>query len=106
MYYVYMIECANGAYYTGYTTDIERRYQEHCAGSLKCKYTRSFPPVKLAAYWEIDSGLSDVLKIEAFIKKLTKIKKRLIISDASLLLAMLSEKEMLATVENNKIRIR
>ncbi len=74
-YFVYIIECHNGTLYTGYTTDIHRRYQEHCAGTAACKYTRSFPPKKLAAYWEFDVDLSTILKIEACIKKLSKHQK-------------------------------
>ena len=74
-----MLECSNGAFYTGYTTDLERRYREHQQGSAKCKYTRSFPPKKISASWKIDTDLSSILKIEAYIKKLsTKEKKRLV----------------------------
>lgn len=81
MYYIYILECSNGAYYTGYTTDLERRYSEHCAGSAKCKYTRAFPPVKIAVSWELDLDLSETLKIEAKIKKLTKQQKTLLIQN-------------------------
>ena len=74
MHFVYMIECMNGAYYTGYTTDIDRRYKEHEKGTLKCKYTRSFPPKKLIAKWEFDNK-SDALKFESKIKKFSKYEK-------------------------------
>lgn len=80
-YYIYILECINGAYYTGYTTDIERRYQEHQAGSAKCKYTRAFPPVRLAVCWRVESTLSDTLKIEHFIKKYTKRAKKELITN-------------------------
>lgn len=73
-YFVYILECNNGSYYTGYTTDIERRYQEHLKGSTKCKYTRSFPPKHIAASWRVDS-LSEALKLEKKIKTLTKAQK-------------------------------
>ena len=77
-YFVYILECVNGAYYTGYTTDMERRYREHCEGSEKCKYTRSFPPKRIAACWEVES-LSVALRLERAIKKLKKeLKKRLV----------------------------
>lgn len=66
-----MLECNNGNYYTGYTTDVTRRYQEHQAGSAKCKYTRAFPPKKIAAVWEFNNK-SDALRMEAQIKTLTK----------------------------------
>ena len=76
VYFVYILECSNGNYYTGYTTDLERRYQEHLQGSAKCKYTRSFPPRRIAAHWRIDTDLSGILKIEAAIKRLSKIEKK------------------------------
>lgn len=74
-YYLYILECSNGGYYTGYTNDINRRYQEHQQGSAKCKYTRSFPPRRIAALWEFDCTLSEILKLESAIKRLSKQKK-------------------------------
>ena len=71
-YTLYILECVNKSYYIGYTTDLQRRYQEHCEGSSKCKYTRSFPPKKIAASWALDHSLSTVLKIECAMKKLPK----------------------------------
>ncbi|WP_254864616.1 GIY-YIG nuclease family protein [Halovivax gelatinilyticus] len=41
---VYVLECADGTLYTGYTTDIDRRVDEHNAGD-GAKYTRSRTPV-------------------------------------------------------------
>lgn len=72
LYTIYIIECNNGTYYTGYTTDIERRYAEHVEGSVKCKYTRANPPKRLAVCWEFNTTLSDALRIENAIKKLSK----------------------------------
>ena len=71
-HFVYLIECQNGHFYTGYTTDVPRRYQEHVKGTVKSKYTRSFPPKRLAAYWHINGDKGDALKIEHKIKKLSK----------------------------------
>lgn len=89
-HYIYILACQNGAYYTGYTTDIDRRYQEHCAGTSKCKYTRAFPPKHIAACWLIHSAeLSDALKIERKIKKLTKQKKTRLILNPRALLALI-----------------
>lgn len=79
-YYIYILECSNGAFYTGYTTDIKRRYREHQQGTAKCKYTRSFPPVKISAYWQINTDIADALKIEHYIKKLSREKKLSLIS--------------------------
>ena len=84
-YFIYILECTNGALYTGYTTDIERRYREHQQGSAKCKYTRSFPPVKLSACWQIQADISSILKIERYIKALPRNnKKSLIVHPSSL----------------------
>lgn len=80
-YFIYILECSNGAYYTGYTTDMARRYQEHQKGTAKCKYTRSFPPVCVAACWEIECSLSEVLKIEHHIKAMTHKEKELFVRD-------------------------
>jgi putative endonuclease len=71
-YFIYILECSNGSYYTGYTTNIMRRFAEHCRGTAKCKYTRSFPPVRIAVCWQVQSYLSIVLGIEASIKKLSR----------------------------------
>ena len=105
VFYIYILECINGAYYTGYTIDIERRYQEHCLGSLKCKYTRSFPPVKLLAYWEMSFDLSNVLKIEALIKKLSKDAKKSIVNNPDLLQTKLCERNFMDDVVNHIKRI-
>ena len=46
MPYVYILECADGSLYTGWTTDIERRLAEHNSGK-GAKYTRARLPVRL-----------------------------------------------------------
>ena len=71
-YFLYIIECTNHSFYTGYTTNMERRYREHCQGSAKCKYTRSFPPKRLAACWQLDTSLSEILRLEKRLKQLSK----------------------------------
>lgn len=74
-YWVYILNCTNDTYYTGYTTDIKRRYQEHLAGSAKCKYTRSFKPLGIAQLWRISGDKTVAMQAENFIKKLPKHKK-------------------------------
>ena len=46
MHYVYVLECSDGTYYTGCTTDVDRRVDEHDAGE-GAKYTRGRTPVEL-----------------------------------------------------------
>lgn len=66
-YYCYMVRCANGAYYTGWTTDPARREAEHNAGR-GARYTRVFGPVRLV-YVEEVTDHSTALKREAQIKR-------------------------------------
>lgn len=91
MYFIYILECTNNSYYTGYTTDIYRRYQEHVKGTVKCKYTRSFPPLRLAACWKMSLTLSDILRLEKVIKKLSRAQKIALIQVPSILHAILYE---------------
>lgn len=45
-FWVYIVECSDGSYYTGYTPDLDRRIKLHNAGK-GAKYTRDRRPVKL-----------------------------------------------------------
>jgi putative endonuclease len=48
-WFVYMVRTARGALYTGITTDVERRFQEHQAGTLKgARSLRGKGPLELA----------------------------------------------------------
>ena len=51
--YVYILECSDGSYYTGSTTDLERRLEQHQIGE-GAKYTRSRRPIKLIYSEEYD----------------------------------------------------
>ena len=72
-WYVYMLRCADGSLYTGYTDDIHRRLLVHNTGK-GAKYTRSRLPVKLV-YREVCSDKSEALKREYAIKQLSKAEK-------------------------------
>jgi len=69
-YYVYLLECSDKTLYTGWTKNIKKRIQEHNNGMCGAKYTRTRRPIKLV-YMETYSTLSDVLKRESQIKKLS-----------------------------------
>ena len=73
VWYVYLIECADGSLYTGISTDVERRFQEHLAGK-GARYTRSHKPVRLVASRPVGSR-SEALSAEAAIKRLPKERK-------------------------------
>ena len=66
-YSVYLLACADGSYYCGITTDIERRLKQHNAGKGGA-YTRSRLPVKLVALGKRMTK-SAALKREALVKK-------------------------------------
>lgn len=86
-YWIYILRCNNGSFYTGYTTDLLRRYQEHLQGTGKCKYTRSFKPVEVAQCWPIDGDKTLAMKIERLIKKMSKQEKqRLVLEPEKLIL--------------------
>ncbi len=84
-FWVYILLCENGNYYTGYTTDLTRRYKEHLAGTTKCKYTRSFKPIKIAQSWPIHGTKSDAMKLEKYLKTLTKKEKEELIQKPQLI---------------------
>ena len=73
-YFVYILKCINGCFYTGYTNDIAKRYAQHLAGN-GAKYTRSFKPVEIVQTWYIGENKSVAMQIEAYIKKLSRIQK-------------------------------
>jgi len=68
-YWIYILECENGCYYTGYTKDLCRRYKQHVSGNSGSKYTRSFKPKRIAQSWKIFDSVGTILKVEQFIKK-------------------------------------
>lgn len=78
MWYVYILRCADGALYTGSTTDIDRRVKEHNDGKGGA-CTRSRLPAKLV-YKEILPNRSEAQKREAQIKGLSRDKKLALIS--------------------------
>jgi putative endonuclease len=47
-WFLYLLECANGSYYAGITTDVAARYAAHQSGK-GARYTRANPPVRLVA---------------------------------------------------------
>jgi putative endonuclease len=67
---VYVLECADGSFYTGYTTDLERRVAEHEAGD-GAKYTRGRAPVEVVHVERFDSR-SAALSREHEVKQLTR----------------------------------
>ncbi len=70
MSYVYIIKCADGTYYTGWTKNLEKRVRAHNSGQ-GAKYTRSRRPVELVYYEEYGEE-SEARKREYAVKQLTR----------------------------------
>ena len=71
--YMYVVECRDGSYYTGYTTDIKRRIAVHNSGK-GAKYTRTRLPVKLI-YAEEFTSKAEAMSAEALFKQKNRLSK-------------------------------
>lgn len=81
MWYVYLLRCADNSLYVGITTSLERRLAEHNECNKKgAKYTRVRRPVYLA-YSEHQLNRQEASRREYQLKKLTKTKKELLVSN-------------------------
>lgn len=72
-FFCYILECADGTFYTGWTTDLERRLKMHNAGR-GAKYTRLRRPVRVV-YCESLSDRSAAQKRERALKRLSRDRK-------------------------------
>lgn len=79
MHYTYILECADGTYYTGYTNHLEQRIKAHNSGK-GAKYTKGRTPVKLV-YYESFEEKSRALSREHEIKRLSKRQKAQLIEN-------------------------
>ena len=92
-YHLYILECADGTYYTGICTDLDRRINEHNSDDQKgAKYTKSRRPVALAYSVSDIPNRSLATKGEIFVKALPKMKKRALIRGDERARKMLLEK--------------
>lgn len=78
-WFVYILQCSDGTFYTGCSTDTQARLKRHNAGK-GAKYTRTRRPCRLV-YEATVQGQSEALKLERRIKKLSRAKKLLLIGD-------------------------
>jgi putative endonuclease len=73
-FYVYILLCMDGSFYTGYTGDLNERIRQHENGK-GAKYTKSHRPQKVA-YMELFNSRSNAMKREREIKKFTHQQKQ------------------------------
>ncbi len=71
--YTYILECADGTLYCGWTNDLEKRIAAHNSGK-GAKYTKSRLPVKLVYYETFDTP-NEAMSRECGIKNLTRNEK-------------------------------
>jgi putative endonuclease len=79
--WVYMLRCADGSLYTGWTTDVQRRLSRHRAGRAS-RYTASRLPVELALALPMDDR-SAARREEARIKALDRPAKLALIAESA-----------------------
>ena len=77
MYYIYILKCKDGTYYTGYTNNIEKRVSIH-NDKKGAKYTRGRTPVTLV-YEESFETKTEALKREYMIKQMSRAEKEALI---------------------------
>lgn len=77
-HFVYILECADGTFYTGWTTDLTRRVEVHNSGK-GAKYTRARRPVELVFFEEFDDKI-EAQRREYAIKRLSRADKEKLIA--------------------------
>lgn len=89
MYYIYMLRCGDGSLYTGYTADFQKRLRQH-RGELPggAKYTRSRGVEETALLFSAQSR-REAMRLEAFLKRLTRQQKLALIQRPALLKELL-----------------
>ena len=79
-WFLYILQCADGTYYTGVTKDLSRRLDEHNSSNKGAKYTRTRRPVEIVFYSEYENR-SQAQKAEHKFKKMTRKQKEAVINN-------------------------
>ena len=78
-YRLYILRCVDGSLYTGITTDVARRVEEHNSGVRGAKYLRGRTPAELV--FETDAGdRADALRLEYRVKQLSRKSKEALVA--------------------------
>ena len=80
-FYVYILRCSDGTFYTGYAREIARRVEEHNKGKAS-KYTSSRLPVELV-YYESHATKGLAMKREYEIKQWSRARKQALIDEGT-----------------------
>ena len=90
-YWVYILKCSDGSYYTGSTSDLESRLINHQEGTIK-GYTKNRRPVELV-YSDYSEDVYEIISAERQIKGWSRAKKEALINNDFDLLVRLSNKK-------------
>ena len=91
-WFVYILECENGSFYTGFTSDIARRLKEHVNGTIKSKYTRSFKPVCIAGCWHCAGSKANAMTVERLIKGMDRKMKETLVKNPDILAGIIHQR--------------
>jgi len=78
-FYTYMLQCADGTFYTGWTTNVGKRMLSHNNGK-GARYTRNRCPVQLVGVWRFASK-SEAMRFEYWLKQLPRQEKLTFLPD-------------------------
>ncbi|MGD8413388.1 MAG: GIY-YIG nuclease family protein [Candidatus Latescibacterota bacterium] len=91
-FWIYILECDDGSYYTGYTNNLARRYRLHVEGKAGVRYTRSHRPVRIAQCWRLFDTVGTALKVEHLVKKRPRAAKTRLVASPDELKSLASAK--------------
>ena len=77
-FFCYILECSDGTFYTGWTTDPDRRLRQHAAGR-GARYTRAHPPLRLV-FLEAQANRGDAMRREHALKVMSRARKLALIA--------------------------
>lgn len=80
LYYLYILYCSDETYYTGVTSNLDKRIAQHQSGSYKDSYTSKRLPIKLVFYAEF-TQVGIAIEREKQIKRWSRAKKEALIND-------------------------
>lgn len=80
-FFCYILECADGTFYTGWTTDPDRRLRQHAAGR-GARYTRAHRPLRMV-FVEAQPNRGDAMRREHALKRLTRARKLTLIANSA-----------------------
>ncbi|RCW91527.1 GIY-YIG nuclease family protein [Winogradskyella arenosi] len=90
--YVYILKCSDNSYYTGLTSNLTNRLEQHETGKHKESYTYSRRPVQLVFYAEF-TDITLAIQTEKQIKKWSRAKKEALIDGDYAALPNLAKKK-------------